>query len=430
MAQDEFEGSSLDALYAMVANANPAELTSVSEALREASSKINQVAEALRVYVGRVEWEGEGGDAFREWGREMINETLRLGEYSTVVGAQMAHAGQALREAQAAVPKPNGECSIDPVKEAARLKEEKGKREEAIAQLNRLSSYYRTSSAVINAEPEPNFRPMAGARRGEVFDDLISARALEEGHASAYGRRVNEPLESGVSQAGKPVDVGSVARETGTVIDSAVIPAVSENKAYPVNISSNSVTQNASSDSSPPQIRPGIPAAWNTLQRSQSSGVSRGVPGGPRGQLESPHKGGRDGVIGGMGKRSLAAPTPRIPGGAVAGEERGATGRMPGPPGGGSQTGSSAATGKQAPTRRLASHQGGQVGQLRMTDRGKSTFTPGGSGLIRADAGPSTARGRQESTDEGLLDETEAHSGRGEEAWTVGHRRTVPPVID
>ncbi|MET9935491.1 hypothetical protein ABZ054_32670, partial [Streptomyces sp. NPDC006324] len=132
----EFEGKSLDALYAMIAAAKPEELSSSGTALAAAVPKILAIASDLRHYISRVEWEGEGGDAFRKWGAGMVSETLVLGDFTKVVSEEMKRAGQALTEAKAAVPKPAGMCFADPEKEKARIESEKGpKLQEAIQQL-------------------------------------------------------------------------------------------------------------------------------------------------------------------------------------------------------------------------------------------------------------------------------------------------------
>ncbi|MYV70547.1 hypothetical protein GT043_32335, partial [Streptomyces sp. SID2131] len=164
----EFEGKSLDALYAMIAAAKPEELSGSGTALAAAVPKILAIASDLRHYISRVEWEGAGGDAFRKWGAGMVSETLVLGDFTKVVSEEMKRAGQALTEAKAAVPKPAGMCFADPEKEKARIESEKGpKLQEAIQQLQRLSSYYDATRERMGAERQPEFKPLQAGNYGE-----------------------------------------------------------------------------------------------------------------------------------------------------------------------------------------------------------------------------------------------------------------------
>lgn len=171
MATDEFEGMTLEALNAMLASAKPAELTGAAETLAAAAPDIADIARDLRWYIDQVKWHGAGGDAFREWGRGMISETLVLSEYAAVVGQEMARAGQALTEAKAAVPASDGMCYADPEKEKARLKALGPKTNEAINALNRLASFYNTSKDRITAQPEPKFAPLPVDVNGGVSEE-------------------------------------------------------------------------------------------------------------------------------------------------------------------------------------------------------------------------------------------------------------------
>ncbi|MEV2203501.1 hypothetical protein AB0E11_26550, partial [Streptomyces fradiae] len=154
----DFEGKSLDALHAMVASAKPGDLTKAGGLLEAAAPQIIQIASDLRLYLDKVQWKGEGGDAFRLWGADMVSETLKLSDFATTVGAEMQRAGQALSETQKSMPKPAGMCFADPEKEEARIKDETGpKLQEAIRLMERLSSYYKTAKGRMESEPEPQF---------------------------------------------------------------------------------------------------------------------------------------------------------------------------------------------------------------------------------------------------------------------------------
>ncbi|MFF4741074.1 hypothetical protein ACFY2W_35085 [Streptomyces sp. NPDC001262] len=51
-----------------------------------------------------MEWQGEGGEAFRTWGADMANATLRLGEFSDGAGKWMGHAAGTPAHVQSAMP--------------------------------------------------------------------------------------------------------------------------------------------------------------------------------------------------------------------------------------------------------------------------------------------------------------------------------------
>lgn len=200
MATDEFEGMTLEALNAMLASAKPGELTGAAETLAAAAPDIADIARDLRWYIDQVKWHGAGGDAFREWGRGMVSETLVLAEYAGVVGQEMAHAGQALTEAKAAVPASDGMCYADPEKEKARLKALGPKTNEAINQLNRLSSYYNASKDRISAQPEPKFAPLP-AGGGVSEGRRVTARTGLGPAGLAEDRQVTPPRRSAARTA-------------------------------------------------------------------------------------------------------------------------------------------------------------------------------------------------------------------------------------
>ncbi|GAA3061144.1 hypothetical protein GCM10020000_50340 [Streptomyces olivoverticillatus] len=59
----------------------------------------------MKKYIAHVPWEGEGGDAFRNWGADMANATLKLGDCSEAAGKWMHEAASMLDHAQRAMPK-------------------------------------------------------------------------------------------------------------------------------------------------------------------------------------------------------------------------------------------------------------------------------------------------------------------------------------
>ncbi|GAA3048611.1 hypothetical protein GCM10020000_31180 [Streptomyces olivoverticillatus] len=72
--------------------------------LNAADAALTKAAEALRVHMGQVEWEGEGGEAFRTWSADFVNAILRVGKLSGTAGEWMGHAVQTLHEVHGQMP--------------------------------------------------------------------------------------------------------------------------------------------------------------------------------------------------------------------------------------------------------------------------------------------------------------------------------------
>ncbi|MFD9488256.1 hypothetical protein ACFWBX_30685 [Streptomyces sp. NPDC059991] len=455
MATDEFEGMSLEALNAMLASAKPAELTGAAETLAAAAPDIADIARDLRWYIDQVKWHGAGGDAFREWGRGMVSETLVLAEYAGVVGQEMAHAGQALTEAKAAVPASDGMCYADPEKEKARLKALGPKTNEAINQLNRLSSYYNASKDRISAQPEPKFAPLPAD--GGVLEGKTRYGSGESGGGATGGASTGHPSSTvggahGYGTTGTTGTTSSPSHHTsvastltphepaGTAIDSVTVTPPPETTARPTVPTGPTPVQGQTPVLTPPPVlsgplgkgglerptmsRVGVPGEGPSGGRSAGSlrgpGIARpsGLPGTARGITPEGITGGRPTPTTGRGS------TPRLPMGTVVGEERAGTGMGRGPMGGGMGHGPGAARGAAGMGgRRLASEPGGTVGAPRASLGGRGEFTPGGTGLVN---------GNKRGTDRRRSTSSEApdYLVEDEETWAVDHRKVVPPVVD
>ncbi|MFG3494518.1 hypothetical protein [Streptomyces sp. NPDC047928] len=446
MAGSEFEGKSLDALYAMIASARPGELTAVGDALEAAIPEIISIATDLRLYIDNVQWKGEGGDAFRIWGADMVSETLRLGDFTQVVASEMQRAGQALSEAKKAIPKPAGMCFADPDKEKARIEAETGpKLQEAIHQLERLSSYYKTTHERIASQPEPEFAPPrppetgerayasgGGAGAGSTYSSGGGAYAGSPystaggASASSAGRQVSEPVIRPTAPPVVPeVPVGTNLDSVGT------LPPESTTRPGP---QAPVTPPTAGGPNTPPG--PLLPPVAPVVGPQTGGGPSRtpSVPtgtGGPRGTgpfgALPPRAGGGDGIVGGkqMPGRAGGPVMPRLPMGTVVGEERTGFGRGAGMPGygAGMQGAPGAGTGGG---RRLATQPGGTVGAPGASGAsGRGAFTPGGTGLVRPPA--STASPQEERRGSSTRPD---YLAEDEETWAMGQRKIVPPVID
>ncbi|MFF8597892.1 hypothetical protein ACF065_03035 [Streptomyces sp. NPDC015232] len=462
----EFEGKSLDALYAMIASAKPEDISGAGQALAAAAPKILAIATDLRHYISRVEWDGEGGDAFRKWGAGMVSETLVLGDFTKVVADEMKTAGNALAEAKAAVPKPAGMCYADPEKEKARIEAETGpKLQEAIQQMERLSSYYTTTSNRIAAERQPDFQPMAetgivgegeyragsGSTSGTYSSTGYgSGTTTQSSHTTLPRADVSSPTETH-RQITDPVNPPSVPpslppvvppeSEVDTNLDSVTLTPPPETVNRPPVQPPVTTTGTPPLTANPVPLPPLPPVAPPLGQQGgyqppkvpvtglPTTAGRTGIPGpSPLGPL-----GRADGITGGRqvpGRPLMNQQMGRMPMGTVIGEERAGTqyGRgangIHGPGAGGMHGGPVGGQGGSG--RRLASQPGGTVGTPSASGvSGRSAFTPGGTGLVRP-----TASTQPEGEERQQPGHRPDYLSEDEETWTSGQRRIVPPVID
>ncbi|MBN3928758.1 hypothetical protein IQ279_03715 [Streptomyces verrucosisporus] len=448
MATGEFESKSLAALNAMVAKADPGLLTSRGQDLGKAGSDMDGIGSELRTYIDRVEWDGEGGDAFREWGRQFALESMRFAAYVRTLGHHMVNAGQALTEAKAAIPEPELMCYADPEKEKARLESEESKRQEAINQLNRLSSYYRTTGQSLRAAEEPDFKPLPnryGEDPGTYAPGSVPGSGSQEGSAhrgpgAASGGMASAKSSEGfhsaltadrpVSTADRPNPVAE--QPTSMTIDSVASPPASESRSQ----TGPNPSQPSTGPSSPatPPVAPGGPIhrTGRPLPHITATGQP---PGSGGGSGVPPRSSARDGIMGGTprqaGNQAVGAGNPR---GAVGGD-RAPLGR---PVGGfpGTASGGSPAGRGVYPGRPMAPQQGGATGGSRIgSGRGRTEFTPGGTGLVRGSTASGVAgTGRPTNANSPSRDRRESQNRpdyltEDEETWT-GQRDVVPPVID
>ncbi|EFL22839.1 conserved hypothetical protein [Streptomyces himastatinicus ATCC 53653] len=480
MASSEFEGMSLAELHALVADADPDKLTSAGSAVGDASPKIDAIGLGLRGYAERVEWEGEGAEGFRDWTREFAGEVMKLAEYAAVVGDQMAAAGQALREAQKAIPKPvdAAEAHGDPDLDDALQKDATTNKQAAIHQLERVTSYYRFANDEIKAREEPRFKPLP-------IDDRIRTQASQaygsSPGAEAYATTSNTRTQADGSSAPEPRT--RVAQETGqdtrTAIDgvkSVTPPDAAERRVgdSPPTTVSPETRREATLPPAPvrpgpstPTVRPPSPSIGPPARSVGPSGekplTSTSTPRGP----VLPRAGNNEGIVG--GKQRPLTSGPRLPRSTVIGEERTSMPRGPvvggGPPntrGGQSITGNSMperrlssesggrvnpprapfvpeggrhgnpAAHRQGPERRSVLESGGSVAAPRHSNRERSEFTPGGAGLVRGSQagvpGPSSRTSAVRANHE--TGDAPDYLVEDEETWTLGRRDTVPPVVD
>lgn len=465
MARGGYENKTHEELYAMVAGAKPEQLSSRGNALLDAGADILAIGEDLMRYLDRVEWKGEGADAFRTWSHDFAREALRLGAYATSAGEGMVNAGQGLSEVKAAMPKPTPNLfQTEPTRPPLVDQDEKS-RQEAIYNVERLESYYRMANEDLSAPEEPNFKPLpddgrlaaapgsgsqAYAGRTSAGSSVSPGMAGPMAASSAGGANAANVSSTAatsvpasftnsnpVSYSGVPADYSN-----GTTLDSAAPPI--EARPQP---SSSAVTPTSSSvpsGTAGPPVGPAFtgPARGTTGNvGGQGGGTSRGPVTGrptdgtrPPRAVSTPRGSGSNGVHGGTPRPGSTAPHPsRMPRGTVVGSEQGPMGRpVTGGHPGTTGTGSSSAGGSNN-GRRLANQPGGIAGVSRTPSSGRTAFTPGGTGLVRgasvagmaprsANSVPQENRRRDEKRPDYLTE--------NDETWSAGRRNVVPPVIE
>ncbi|MFE9569152.1 hypothetical protein ACFYMW_11740 [Streptomyces sp. NPDC006692] len=168
----DFEGHHLNDMIDLVHNANPGHLISTGEALWAARNAIRKAAEELSGHIDYVDWEGESGNAFRTWGQNLVSKSHQLADFADAAGVQISVAGAGLASVSKAMPprderselvkamdiplskRVSGNASFDA---AMRVEAD---RQEAINQMNRLSSFYAIAEQNLAAQTPPVFEPM------------------------------------------------------------------------------------------------------------------------------------------------------------------------------------------------------------------------------------------------------------------------------
>ncbi|MFG3532933.1 hypothetical protein ACGF8B_40490 [Streptomyces sp. NPDC047917] len=247
-----FEGHELNAMIDLIENSNPEHLENAGEALLKARTAIKDAAKELGDFLRDVDWEGESGIAFRDWGKGLVAHATKLGDFAEAAGTQITVAGAGLASVRKSLPPRDSRLvrkSVDEIETpkridgnpeyAAAVKVEKD-RQEAINQANRLASYYSVSEETLAAQEPPRFekkldvampKPLRQIEKGSE-PNVPSASSEELGSRTAQGHS-----ERGVSAAtGTPGAPGNRAEiealgtaptpdtSTSTEIDSVKAP--------------------------------------------------------------------------------------------------------------------------------------------------------------------------------------------------------------
>ncbi|MFJ8546254.1 hypothetical protein ACIRFH_30490 [Streptomyces sp. NPDC093586] len=195
-----FEEHSLNAMIDLVEQTNPEDLESSGKALWDARDAIAEAAKELDGHIENVHWVGESGEAFRKWGRSLVTSTYGLSDFAGGAGDQITAAAVGLAAVRKAMPprdtRPPGKEDVRPkaipmpmqvegnAEYAEAVRVEKN-RQEAINQMNRLSSYYAVANLQLQELPLPEFKTMPDVgvpKPSPSFGDNIY---VGEGGASA-----------------------------------------------------------------------------------------------------------------------------------------------------------------------------------------------------------------------------------------------------
>ena len=262
-----FEHYDLNEMVDLVKQTNPEDLESSGKALWDARDAITAAAEELSGHISTVQWSGKSGEAFRDWGGELVLNTRALSVFAGGAGDQITAAAVGLASVRSAMPAPDTQAArkrpgnfteiervTDKGEYAVAVRVEKD-RQEAINQMNRLSSYYAVSRDQLvelnKTAPEFKSMPNVGVpqpKRSEVVFPGKSApdstgTTVAEGHPktvkSAGNSGVHDTRDTSVTPtAPKHVvehithpdaPVGTNIDSVGTLPPSTVVPTTSHN---------------------------------------------------------------------------------------------------------------------------------------------------------------------------------------------------------
>ncbi|UNO41065.1 hypothetical protein [Streptomyces sp. MST-110588] len=412
-----FEHKTHGELYGMVVDGNPERITSAGTGLRGAGKEIQKIAEELKTYIDKVRWEGEGADAFTKWGHHTVKESLKLAAYAKGAGDAMTRAGGALSHAQS-MPKPNyvalDHGAVRPANPKKSLLAptrvtdphpitDGPHYEEAVREMERLASYYRTAQEDFKRHETPNFKPASGFVPGPPDRSIDWAEATPIVDRPAGSGAVHMAGDSGV--ASSPANSGGGRHMEITPSGSAGVQqdqhvGMSVDSTGPVTLPHTVPTHESTT-----LPRSSTPANWHVppVPHFPTIPGKEKTPGTRRGNMERssiptterpgtvqarPSNPAKDGIVRATTQQGgTGGGRPRLPGGTVMGEERAVT--LPRPVGSGANPpvlGSGPSQGGTAgPGQRLAPHRSETVDRPRAAamgeERGSAARGVAGGGI-------------------------------------------------
>ncbi|WP_181160614.1 hypothetical protein [Streptomyces solincola] len=374
--RSDFEGAPLNAMLDFLDSANPAELANAGTNLENVTKALNDAAKALDGCVGTTEWEGEGAEEFRRYGKQLTTYAYALGDFANAAGAQMKVAGEGLTSVRNSKPPRDGrlvqkkpddfavpERTQDNEDYQKALQVEKD-RQEAINQMNRLASFYAVSeSTLAGQQPPPPPKPLS-------VDVPQPTGGREYGDSSASGR--SESSLSGAS----PAQSGAARTDVTASSDGTPRTEITDKAIDAPNGSGTRTEINSIAPPATPPVQtlpngaPPITTGTTPSPQGPIAPVGGGLPQGVTGtapKATGTMSGRRPGVIPSVGGAGAK--------GATTGRVAGTTGRPVGASGAGGG-GSSSGAGRAGST--TGSH--GPAGRAAGTTSGGRPGTLGGTG--------------------------------------------------
>jgi hypothetical protein len=302
-----FEGHELNAMIDLIQNSNPEHLEDAGEALLKARTAIKDAAKELGDFIGDVDWEGESGTAFRDWGNGLVTHATKLGDFAEAAGTQITVAGTGLASVRKSLPPRDNRLHRKSPEEieapkridgnpeyAAAVKVEKD-RQEAINQANRLASYYSVSAETLAAQEPPRFDKQLDVAmprpRGRIerTSDSGSSSSSSETSGSGTTRGVTEPSakhevssSDNARRRTSAEELGSALpvpdKGTSTEINSVAAPPVPATDSGPS--PTPSITSPAGPGGGPtqPTATPMLnPVTGNSRRPTTSTGIPRAI---------------------------------------------------------------------------------------------------------------------------------------------------------
>ncbi|MEV5933748.1 hypothetical protein AB0L56_13650 [Streptomyces sp. NPDC052079] len=235
-------------LAALLDSASSESASHLATKLSKASSTITGIGDDLMTYVKGLEWQGEGGDAFRNWGGQSAAATLRLGQYAEVASRWMATVAQAVAEAKAAMPATSettqAKADLADARKTLAAAQDPGARNdpdarqlaqtaqsdataaqqrmeaaraEAIQQLRKLAQTYEYSAQQVNSVPPPTFAPPADHLESKEWRSTGRDIAVSGGPSAATTPSPGVGAPEGRTGAPATAPAGTYAAPSGGV---------------------------------------------------------------------------------------------------------------------------------------------------------------------------------------------------------------------
>lgn len=233
-----FEEVQLNAMLDLLEASNPSDLERAGENLEKARVALNKAAKDLDDFVKKTDWKGEGATEFQRYGSELAGYAWKLGAFANVVGTQMTVASTGLTSVKNSMPRERDTRLIAKKPEAFALapakdtdpeyieavKVEKN-RQEAINQMNRLSSFYAVSEQSLAQQQPPEMPKMLKAA---VPMPEVGQRMAESTTAASNRDPVNTVSEKPMPSRVEVVGTESTTRpEADGVVKPTPPPATS-----------------------------------------------------------------------------------------------------------------------------------------------------------------------------------------------------------